>query len=61
MVTVQTRNGHGLCGLFGRLDAVENYNEDAAATVRPKWTRARPRQKGRGNVKAISTHIELMM
>lgn len=36
MVTVQTSNGHRLCGLFGRLDAVENYNEDAAATCETK-------------------------
>lgn len=36
MVTVQTRNRHGLCGQFGRPDAVDNYNEDAAATSETK-------------------------
>ena len=63
MVTVQTRNRHGLCGQFGRPDAVDNYNEDAAATSETKVDQGKAKAgKGeRGNVKAISTHIELMV
>lgn len=63
VVTVQTRNRYGLCGLFGRPDAVENCNEDAAATCETKvdQSKAKAGKGERGNVKAISTHIELMM
>lgn len=63
MVTVHTRKRHGLCGLFGGPDAVDNYNEDAAATCETKvdQSKAKAGKGERGNVKAISTHTELMM
>lgn len=50
-------------GLFRRPDAVENYNEAAAATCETKVDQSKTKAgKGeRGNEKAVSTHIELMM
>lgn len=50
-------------GLFGRPDTVENYIEAAAATCETKVDQSKVKagKRERGNVKAVSTHIELMM
>lgn len=48
-------------GLFGRPDAVENYNVAAAATCETKVDQSKAKAGKGENVKAISTHIELMI
>lgn len=65
MVTVQTRSRHGLCGLFGRPGAVEGCNEASAAAAthgtKVDQSKAKARKGERGDVKAISTHVEQIL
>lgn len=64
-------HGHGhsadkeqACGLFGRPDAVEDYDEAAAAAThgaKVDQSKAKAGKGGRGDVRMISTHIVLVM
>lgn len=61
MVTVQTRNRHELCGVFGRSNTLEDCNEAAAATHRTKVDQSKAKARKGGHVKAILPHIELTL
>lgn len=61
MVTVQTRNRHELCGVFGKSNTLEDCNEAAAATHRTKVDQSKAKARKGGHVKAILRHIELTL